>query len=590
MNRTVSHAPRARRHAASVVLLAVSVVVCSVFHCRFHTGACAAEEREPRARARSGMVVTACPYASSVGRAILEKGGNAVDAAVAAGFALAVTFPEAGNIGGGGFMLIRMGSGVTSCIDYRERAPMAAQRDMYLDENGEVIPDLSTLGHLAAGVPGSVAGLYHAHRVYGTMPWRDLIEPAVELADRGFEIAPRLAASLERLQRYRDRFTALREFMAPDGGTLKAGDRLVQSDLARTLARIAECGPDDFYRGETADLITREMRAGGGLITAEDLASYAVMEREPVRGSYRGYEIISAPPPSSGGIVLLQILNILEGYAFGELLHLSEQHVHYMVEAEKRAYADRARYLGDPDYVEIPVPLLLSKEYADHSRRSIVERATPAARLYGGGLADFSHEETTHYSIVDRSGNAVSTTTTLNGAYGSKVIVGGAGFLLNNEMDDFSVKPGVPNMYGLTGGEANAIEPGKRMLSSMSPTIVMCDSGVFIVLGTPGGSTIITTVAQIIVDIIDFDMDPESAVYSPRFHNQWLPDRISYEHGAFSPELIARLMNRGHTCVERAGVIGDVQLILIEDAVFYGVADPRGGGRAEGVETVSPVR
>ncbi len=590
MNSTVTHSPRARRHAASVVLLAVSVVVCGVFHCRFHARECAAEERESRARARSGMVVTACPHASSVGRAVLEKGGNAVDAAVAVGFALAVTFPEAGNIGGGGFMLIRTSSGVTSFIDYREKAPMAAYRDLYLDERGEVITDLSTLGHLAAGIPGSVAGLYHAHKTYGTMPWRDIIAPAVELAERGFEVGPRLAASLERLQQYRDRFTALRGFMAPDGGPLRAGDRLVQSDLARTLARIAEYGPDDFYRGETADLITREMRAGDGLITAEDLASYTVMEREPVRGSYRGYEIISAPPPSSGGAVLLQILNILEGYALGEWLHLSEKHVHYMVEAEKRAYADRARYLGDPDYVEIPVSMLISKEYAGHSRRSIGQRATPAARLYGGGLTDFSHEETTHYSIVDRLGNAVSTTTTLNGAYGSKVIVGGAGFLLNNEMDDFSVKPGVPNMYGLTGGEANAIEPGKRMLSSMAPTIVLRDGGVYLVLGTPGGSTIITTVAQVIVDIIDFDMNPENAVHSPRFHHQWLPDLISYEHGAFSPGLIARLVNMGHTCVERAGVIGDVQLILVEDAVYYGVTDPRGGGRAEGVETVPPVR
>jgi gamma-glutamyltranspeptidase/glutathione hydrolase len=461
---------------------------------------------------------------------------------------------------------------------------------MYLDGKGEVIPDLSTLGHLAAGVPGSVAGLYHAHRAYGTVPWRDLLAPAVELADRGFEIGPHLAASLELLQRYRGRFTALRAFMAPDGSPLRTGDRLVQSDLARTLARIAECGPDDFYRGETADLITHEMRAGGGLITAEDLASYAVMEREPVKGSYRGYEIISAPPPSSGGTVLLQILNILEGYTFGEWFHLSEQHIHYMVEAEKRAYADRARYLGDPDYVEMPVSILISKEYADHSRFSIGQRATPAARLYGGGLTDFSHEETTHYSIIDQSGNAVSTTTTLNGAYGSKVIVRGAGFLLNNEMDDFSIKPGVPNMYGLTGGEANAIEPGKRMLSSMSPTIVMRDDGVFLVLGTPGGSTIITTVAQVIVNIIDFDMNPENAVYSPRFHHQWLPDRISYERGAFSPGLIARLVNMGHTCVERASVIGDVQLILVEDAVFCGIADPRGGGRAEGIETVTSVR
>ena len=536
------------------------------------------------------MVVTACPHASVVGRSILEKGGNAIDAAVAVGFALAVTFPAAGNIGGGGFMLVRTSSGENCCIDFREQAPGAAHGDMYLDERGEVVPGLSTLGHGAAGVPGTVAGLYRAHQLYGSMPWRELIAPAIILAREGFAVDRKLAASLERLQQYHDRFPALGVFMAAGGTSLQAGDTLRQPDLARTLGRIAEEGPGDFYGGETADLIVREMSAGNGLITHQDLASYRVVLREPVAGSYRGCEIISAPPPSSGGAVLLQILNILEGFPVHDLVFHSERHIHFMAEAEKRAYADRARYMGDPDFIDIPVSDLISKEYADYARTTIGDLATPAARLGGGGLERFEHGETTHYSILDRFGNAVATTTTLNGSFGCKVVVQGGGFLMNNEMDDFSIKPGVPNMYELTGGRANAIEPGKRMLSSMTPTVVLKEGTVFLILGTPGGSTIITTVAQVIINIVDFGMHPEDAVGAPRFHHQWLPDRIGYEPGAFAEQLVERLGVRGHECEERTGFIGDLQLILVNDTGMCGVADPRGGGTAEGIDTITSKR
>ncbi len=579
------------KHGTPIIaLLAAAAVLVSACPVYLDAKQDVTEELVPGVAARSGMVVTACPHASAVGKSVLVDGGNAIDAAVAVGFALAVTFPAAGNIGGGGFMLVRMDSGETCFIDFREKAPAASHRDMYLDDDGEVIGGLSTHGHRAAGVPGSVAGLHRAHRLYGSKPWRELLAPAIDLATHGFPIDRHLAASLERLQPYRDQFPEHSAFMAADGTPLRTGDTLRQPDLSRVLSRLAEEGPRDFYSGETADLIVAEMKAGGGLITRQDLAAYSVMLREPVTGSYRGCELISASLPSSGGIVLLQILNILEGFPVRDLPFHSDRHIHIMVEAEKRAYADRARYLGDPDFVDIPVSRLLSKEYARYSRRSIGDRATPAARLNGGGLECFEHEETTHYSIVDRFGNAVATTTTLNGAFGSKVVVRGAGFLLNNEMDDFSIKPGVPNIYGLTGGDANEIEPEKRMLSSMTPTIVLRKGVAFLILGTPGGSTIITTVAQVIVNIIDFGMKPVDAVYAPRFHDQWLPDHISFEPGAFSAELVERLELRGHRCVERTGVIGDLQLILIDDTIMYGVADPRGGGKAEGIDTITPSR
>lgn len=546
----------------------------------------AAVHRAPVVCSQSGMVVTACPIASSVGREILGGGGNAIDAAVAVGFTLAVTFPAAGNIGGGGFMLIRLESGEAVFIDFREKAPIAASRDMYLDENGDVIPDRSLSGHQAVGVPGSVAGLYRAFQLHGSMPWPDLIAPAISLAKDGFGVSANLSQSLKRLVPYMARYPALKKFARSDERPLEEGDVLKQPHLARTLQTIADKGANGFYRGEVADLIVEEMERGGGLITKEDLSQYDAVVREPVMGLYRGYTILSAPPPSAGGTVLLEILNILEGFPLGEFGYLSEDAVHTVVEAEKRAYSDRAQYLGDPDFINNPLSTLLSKNYAGYLRSSIKWEAVSADRLDRGGITAYEGDETTHYSIMDSRGNAVSTTTTLNSGYGSKVVVGGGGFLLNNEMDDFSIKPGIPNLYGLTGGEANAVAPGKRMLSSMTPTVVLDGGDVFLVLGTPGGSTIITTVAQIIINFIDFGMPASKAVSTPRFHNQWVPDRIDFEKDAFSGDLIQRLERRGHRCRERPTMIGDAQVILVQDSLMCGVSDPRGGGKAEGVRAV----
>lgn len=531
----------------------------------------------------AGMVVTACPIASAVGKGILERGGNAVDAAVAVGFALAVTYPAAGNIGGGGFLLLRMKTGEIGFIDFREKAPLAAKSDMYLDRNGDVLPALSTLGHRAAGVPGSVAGLYTAHRLYCSLPWRELVEPAIALAKDGFPVSGYLSRSLKKLEAHVEQFPSLGKFFNAGGISLERGERLRQPDLARTLERIADKGPGGFYDGETAELIAREMERGNGLITKEDLKKYEPVLRNPVLGSYRGYEIISAPPPSSGGTILIEILNILEGFPLSRYGAGTPEAVHCMVEAEKRAYADRAQYLGDDDFVDVPLATLISKDYAEHMRSSIGRESTPSITLKGGNRADFESAETTHYSIIDAWGNAVAVTTTLNGSYGSKVVVEGAGFLLNNEMDDFSIKPGAPNMYGLTGGTANAIAPEKRMLSSMTPTIVLEGEEVRLILGTPGGSTIITTVAQILVNIIDYAMNIEKAVSRSRFHHQWSPDHITYESGAFSDELRAELEKRGHSLKERESQIGNAQVIQIKNSLACGFSDPRGGGKALGV-------
>lgn len=529
-----------------------------------------------------GMVASACPVASAVGRDILVQGGNAVDAAVAVGFTLAVTFPNAGNIGGGGFMLVRLATGETDFIDYREKAPLDASRDMYLDDSGDVIEGSSVTGHLAAGVPGSVAGMHMAHTLYGSMKWEEVLAPAIELAGEGFPVSKGLAGSLERLQEYVDRFPELRNFMHPDGSPLQEGDVLIQPDLARTLERIANGGLGGFYDGETARLIVEEMKKGGGLITLKDISSYRAVRRDPVNGSYRGYDIVSAPPPSSGGIVLLEILNIIEGFDLGMYGFLSAESIHRMTEAERFAYYDRAMFLGDPDFVSIPLSKLISKDYANEMRSFIGLDALPSDSLGERLPAAQESEETTHYSIVDPMGNAVATTTTLNSGFGCKAMVSGAGFLLNNEMDDFSIKPGVPNIYGLTGGEANAILPEKRMLSSMTPTIVTRDGELFLVLGTPGGSTIITTVAQIIVNMVDFDMSGSTAVSAPRFHHQYLPDRIIYESGAFSDILILELENMGYTLYERFSGIGDAQVVWFDGSMTCGVSDPRGYGKPRG--------
>lgn len=531
------------------------------------------------ARSDGGMVASACPEATAVGVRVLEAGGNAVDAAIAVGFVLAVSYPAAGNIGGGGFMLVRTADGETTFIDFREKAPKGAHRDMYLDGEGEVIEDLNVRGHLASGVPGTVAGLWKAHQLHGSASWEELVAPSVELAENGFPAGPYLTESLRKLNARLEDWPGLAGFFDRKGMPLDQGDILVQTELARTLAVIADEGPDGFYSGTTARLIAEEMRRGGGLITEADLASYEAVEREPVNGTYRGYGVISAPPPSSGGIVLLEILNLIEDYEIeGERVI---EDIHLLIEAERRAYADRARWLGDPDYTSIPVERLISKDYAYDLRKNINENATRSVELNAGGSYSTESEETTHFSVVDSEGNAVAVTTTLNGSYGSYVVVKGAGFLMNNEMDDFSVKPGVPNMYGLIGGEANAIAPGKRMLSSMTPTIVVRDGETWMVLGTPGGSTIITTVAQVMMNIIDFGMEPLEAVAAPRYHHQWSPDLVYYEENAFSDEERAGLERKGHELRQRS-LIGDVQLIMKDGTSLVGISDPRRGGLSRG--------
>jgi gamma-glutamyltranspeptidase/glutathione hydrolase len=536
-------------------------------------------------RAAHGMVGSSEVRASEVGIAILKAGGNAVDAAVATGFALAVTYPEAGNIGGGGFMVIRLASGKETTIDYREKAPARATRDMFLDEHGNAVDERSRFGSLACGVPGSVAGLALAEREYGRLTLAQVMAPAIALAHDGFVVSRSLADSFARAQPRLSKFPAsLKAFYKPDGSPLREGDRLVQPDLARTLALIASDGPDVFYRGSIADLVSREMDLSGGLITKADLATYQPAERAPVTGTYHGFRIVSMPPPSSGGVGLLELLNILEPFPLSQYGPNSTRTMHLMVEAERRVYADRAEWLGDPDFFKVPVMGLISKPYADRLRASISEtHVTPSADVKAGAPRDFEPAETTHYSVVDGEGNAVSTTTTLNGGYGNAETVAGAGFLLNNEMDDFSVRPNSPNMFGLVGGEANAVAPGKRMLSSMTPTIVTRDGRTVLVLGSPGGSHIITTVLQVFLDVVDFKMNVADAVSAPRFHHQWSPDVVMIEAGGFAPDVLNALGALGHR-TEVVSPMGEVHAIAIDptSSERTGASDPRGDGATLG--------
>jgi gamma-glutamyltranspeptidase/glutathione hydrolase len=531
--------------------------------------------------AQRAMVVSAHPLATAVGVEVLREGGNAVDAAVAVQFALAVVLPAAGNLGGGGFALVRLADGQVHSLDFRERAPAAASRDMYLDSAGEVIPDLSWLGPRAAGVPGSVAGMFDLHDSLGSLPMARLLQPAIELAARGFPLTEKEAAGLsaarERFLKYNSRPTA---YTAQE--SWQAGDSIRHPELAATLSRIRDQGKAGFYAGETADLIVAEMQRGGGLITREDLAAYRSVWRPALRGSYRGHVIYSMGPPSSGGIALLQLLGMAEPYPLKQYGHHSPHAAHLMTEAERRAYADRARYLGDPDFYAVPSQALLDPAYLRGRMSSFdPRRATPSDSL-GAGLPLAESEQTTHFSIVDPQGNAVALTTTLNGGYGSYVVVGGAGFLLNNEMDDFSIKPGYPNAYGLVGAEANAIEPGKRMLSSMTPTLVEQDGKLRMVIGTPGGGTIITSVFQNLINVLDFGMGMQESVSAPRFHHQWLPDLIYHEAGAFPEATLAELGRRGHVLKAREP-IGRVDAILVlPDGRLEGAADPRGDDAAGG--------
>lgn len=539
--------------------------------------------------AHNGMVVSAKPEASQAGLEILKQGGNGIDAAVAVGFALAVVHPAAGNVGGGGFMVIRFADGETTSFDYREKAPAAATRTMFLDASGEPVSDLSREGHLASGVPGSPAGLLLAHERYGKLPLDDVMAPAIRLADEGFRLSTGNAAGFNRRFRVWSQFEGTRKYFtkgSPDR-QYQAGELFVQKDLADVLRRIRDSGHDGFYRGRTAELIAAEMERGGGLITLDDLASYEAVEREPISGTYREHTIISMPPPSSGGVALIQLLNAVEPYDVRGLGYQSSSTVHLMGEAMRRVYADRAEWLGDPDYFDVPVEALVEKSYM-RDRMSDFDpyEADSSAEIDHGNPLAMESTETTHYSVVDSEGNAVSVTTTINGSYGSDVVVDGAGFFLNNEMDDFVAKPGVPNMYGLLGSEANEIEPGKRMLSSMTPTIIEDPEGrLFMVIGSPGGGRIITIVFQVILNVIDHEMDIQEAVNARRVHHQWQPEVLSYEALGLPEDVRRNLITRGWALEERRqwGRADGITVHHLGDGVLLrGGADRRGEDVAVG--------
>ncbi len=559
------------------VAVAVSVALCfgGVVQAQtngFRTG----EDRVHPVLGRSGMVATQESQATRVGLDILQRGGNAVDAAVAVGFALAVTLPRAGNLGGGGFMMVHDAeAGKTVAIDYRETAPAAATRDMYLDTSGDVDEEAFRYSHKAVGVPGTVAGLTLALRKYGTMSLQDVMAPALRLAGDGFLVSDDMARQLERRQKRLAQSEATREVFFSDGDTpLKAGDRLVQPDLWQSLKAISEKGPYAFYRGTIAERLVAEMEANGGIMTLEDLAGYAPVEREAVRGTYRGFEIRSMPPPSSGGIHIVQILNMLEAYDLASLGHNSAASLHLMVEAMKRAYVDRSKHLGDPAYWKVPVSGLVSKDYAAALRRGIdPEKATPSTDILPGDPLPYEGPNTTHFTVMDRFGNTVSNTYTLNFAYGTGIVAAGTGILLNNEMADFSAKPGVPNPYGLIGGDANAVGAGKRPLSSMSPTIVLKDGEVLLATGSPGGSRIITTVLQLLINVIDHKMNIAEATHAPRVHHQWLPDTLRIEEG-LSRDTQRLLRAKGHT-LKQGRPMGSLQSIMRFDGFLYGASDPR---------------
>ncbi len=544
---------------------------------------------DPEARfhpvaAENGMVVTEDRYATEAGLQVLKEGGNAIDAAVTIGFTLAVTYPRAGNIGGGGFMLIYIAdSKEVVAIDYREKAPAEASGEIYLDEYGNPDEEKSRHSILSAGVPGTVSGLSLALEKYGTISLKRALQPAVELAGKGFPVNEELRRSLEQVKdRMKTHDGSMAIFFREGEEPYSTGDILVQKNLALTLRQIAENGPDAFYKGEIAKKIASFMKENGGLITEDDLKSYEAVIRKPVRGTYRGYEIYSMPPPSSGGVHLIQILNILEQFPLGTWGHNTAKTIHVMAESMKLAYADRSKHLGDPDFVEVPVSRLISKEYALELKKKIdPEKATPSSSIHPGEMPLKEGSNTTHFSVIDKYGNAVANTYTLNFSYGSKITVPGTGILLNNEMDDFSMKPGAPNAYGLTGGEFNSIEPGKRMLSSMTPTIVIKGGRPFLATGSPGGSLIITTVLQVITNIIDFGMNISEATNAVRIHHQWLPDELRAERG-LSGDTEKLLGAMGYKVIT-GNTMGSAQSIMKKGGFMYGASDPRRpGGLAEG--------
>jgi gamma-glutamyltranspeptidase / glutathione hydrolase len=535
-------------------------------------GATAHAASRPAAEAEHGMVVSAHHLASEVGVRILAAGGNAIDAAVAVGYALAVVDPCCGNIGGGGFMTIRLADGHETFINFRETAPAAASPTMYLDSESKPLDDLSRYGYRAAGVPGTVMGLDRAATEYGRLPRAALIAPAIALGRDGFVLSP---ADTDILDAKADRFgkdhAAATIFLHPDGSRLEPGDRLVQSDLAATLERIAEHGPDAFYKGPIAAAVAKASSENGGILTAGDFAAYTVTERAPLTCSYRGYLVVSAPPPSSAGATMCEILNILEGYDIAALGFRSAPSVQLMVEAMRRGYFDRNTYLGDPDFVTNPLERLLSKDYAASIRAEFEQRGAPPP---APARSSAEKPETTHYSVADGDGNAVAVTYTINGNFGANVVAPGAGFFLNNEMDDFTVKPGMPNLYGLVQGEPNAIMPGKRPLSSMSPTLVEKDGRVVLVLGSPGGSRIISTVLETIMNIVDYGMAPQQAVDAPRLHHQGRPEEVYFERSGLPPEAVEPLAEMGYKLIEQRPW-GAVELIEIANRRLYGVSDSR---------------
>jgi gamma-glutamyltranspeptidase/glutathione hydrolase len=547
--------------------------------------------------APKAMVASVHREASQAGAEIMRQGGNAVDAAVTVGFALAVVHPEAGNIGGGGFMLLRRADGEVHFVDYREKAPAKASANMYLDHNGEIVKDMSTLGYKAIAVPGSVAGMAYAQKHWGKLTWQQVLEPAIRLARDGFMLDYAEAMDLRHagLEKFADSYRIFER----NGNYYQPGEVFKQPELAKTLERIA-ANPDDFYHGTLARELVAVMQKGGGLITADDLANYEVKERQPIRGTYRGYEIISAPPPSSGGVALIESLNILEGYDLAKEGNRSAESIHLTAEAFERAYFDRAEFMGDPDFSKIPVSQLIDKRYADAWRETIIiRRATPSGELKRPSVFNQldqyakqhaqpkpvnEPEQTTHYSVVDPDGNAVAVITTLNGTFGSKVTAEGLGFLMNNEMDDFSSKPGAPNMYGLIQGPANAIGPGKRPLSAMTPTIVLKDGKLFLVLGSPGGPTMTTIVANVLMGVVDYGLNVQESVNAPRFHNQWLPDEILMEPVGISPDTIGILQGMGHKINVRKSFWGDAECIAIDPKTGerLGASDGRNYGKAVG--------
>ena len=571
------------RAGRSIAILAVLLSITASFPLnRPSLPAVLAASREP-VRARHGVVASINEVASQVGVDVMKRGGNAIDAAIAVAFALAVTHPAAGNLGGGGFMMIRLKDGRTTAIDYREMAPAAATHNIYLDKNGKVIEGEggSIEGYRAAGVPGTVRGMELALKKYGShrLTWTQLIEPARRLAANGFTVTNSLARGLRGNREYLSKYPETKRIYLNNGNFYNEGDLFVQPDLAATFARLQRGGPNEFYEGETARLIVDDLKRHNGLITMEDMRGYVAKEREPVRGTYRGYEVISMPPPSSGGAVLIEMLNILEGYDLKKMDWASSDRYHLMTEAMRRAFADRAEYMGDTDFVKVPIAGLIDKKYAAQLRSSInPDRASTSEQVKAGKPVGYESDETTHFTVVDPDGNAVANTYTLNNSFGSAVVAKGTGLIMNDEMDDFAAKPGTPNLYGLIQGERNAVAPRKRPLSAMTPTFILRkDGSLWFTVGSPGGPTIINTVLDVITNVIDYNMNIQQAIDAPRIHHQWLPDELVYEPYGLSGDTQKALAARGHKLVDKPRYLGDCEGIMIEEktGIRLGATDPR---------------